>query len=105
MELQGLRLGIEYVSDTRIYSTLKNLSVDNECNKGLLTECEVCTGKYLPEVFVQTERRRSEICAKKQKVNTFPYRPSKEVNKTFITLAFGSFSSLFIALCSRLQYL
>jgi hypothetical protein len=25
-----------------------------ENNKGLLTESEVCTGKYLPEVFVQT---------------------------------------------------
>jgi hypothetical protein len=34
-------------------------------NKGLLTESEVCTGKYLPEV------------ADKPKANTFPYRPSK----------------------------
>jgi hypothetical protein len=46
-------------------------------NIGLLTESEVCTGKYLPEVFVQTERRRSEVCADKPKANTFPYRPSK----------------------------
>jgi hypothetical protein len=46
-------------------------------NKGLLTESEVCTEKYLPEVFVQTERRRSEVCADKPKANTFPYRPSK----------------------------
>ena len=35
------------------------------------------TGKYLPEVFVQTERRRSEVCEDKPKANTFPYRPSK----------------------------
>ena len=48
---------------------------------------EVNTGKLdLPEVFVQTERRSSEVCAKKQKTNTFPYRPSKR----------GSFSCLFI---------
>ena len=45
--------------------------------KDLLTEREVCTGKYLPEVFVQTERRRSEVYAKKHKENIFPYRPSK----------------------------
>ena len=44
---------------------------------GLLTECEICTRKYLPEVFIQTERRRSEVCTKKQKANTFPYKPSK----------------------------
>ena len=70
----------------------------NQCNnKDLLTECEVCTrkyfplvfvqtkrrrsevymGKYLPLVFVQTKRRRSEVCAKKPQANTFPYRPSK----------------------------
>ena len=29
--------------------------------------CEVCTGKYLPEVFVQTEQRRSEICKEKRR--------------------------------------
>ena len=38
----------------------------------LLTECEVCTGKYLPEVFVQTERRRSEVCAEKAEGKYFP---------------------------------
>ena len=32
-------------------------------NDDLLTECEVCTVKYLPEVFVQTGRRRSQVCA------------------------------------------
>ena len=31
----------------------------------------------LHEVFVQTERRRSEVCAKKPKANTSRYRPSK----------------------------
>ena len=45
-------------------------------NKGLLTECEVCAGKYLPEIFVQTERRRSDVCAKKTE-GTIPYRSSK----------------------------
>ena len=25
-------------------------------NKGLLTECKVCTGMYLPELFVQCEK-------------------------------------------------
>ena len=45
--------------------------------KDLLTECEVCTGKYLPEVFVQTKRRKREVCAKIPKANTFPHRPSK----------------------------
>ena len=33
----------------------------------------VCTGKYLPEVFVRTKRRRREVCVKISKVNTsFP---------------------------------
>ena len=32
-------------------------------SKDLLTECEVCKEKYLPEVFVQIERRRSEVFA------------------------------------------
>jgi hypothetical protein len=40
--------------------------------KALLTECEVCTGKYLPEVLVQRERRRSEVCAKKPEDKYFP---------------------------------
>ena len=31
----------------------------------LLTECEVCAEKYLLEVFIQTDRRRSEVCAEK----------------------------------------
>ena len=44
--------------------------------KYLLTQCDVCVGKYLPEVFVQT-KRRSEVCAKKQKLNTFQSGQSK----------------------------
>ena len=36
-------------------------------NDYLLIEGEVCTRKYLPEAFVQTEQRRSEDCAKKPK--------------------------------------
>ena len=31
----------------------------------LLTKCEVCTGKHLTKVSVQTEQRRSNVCAKK----------------------------------------
>ena len=61
--------------------------------KDLLTEREVCTGKYLPEVFVQTERRGSEVfvqterrgsevCAKKTKANTC--YGANEVKKEFI---------------------
>ena len=45
--------------------------------KDLLTEYEDCTGKYCLRFFVQTKRRRSEVCAIKTKGNTFPYRPSK----------------------------
>ena len=59
--------------------------------KGLLTDSEVCTGKYLPEVFVQTERRRSEICSDKPKANTFPYRPSK--TRLINRLLYGSLNT------------
>ena len=48
-------------------NSIRNLPLADRApgnNKGLiLTECDVCTVKYLPEVFVQTERRRSEVCA------------------------------------------
>ena len=43
--------------------------------KDLLTEREVCMGKYCLRFFVQTEGRRSEVCAIKTEGNTFPYRP------------------------------
>ena len=52
---------------------------------------------------------RESICPadvfvrKNPKANTFPYRPTNEVKKYFIIsfyMAFGSFSSLFLALCS-----
>ena len=52
--------------------------------KGLLTECEGCTGKYLPEVFLQTERRRSEVCAKNRRQILSHTDRANEVNKTFI---------------------
>ena len=38
----------------------------------LSTECEVCTRKHLPEVFVQTERRRSEVSGEKTEGKYFP---------------------------------
>ena len=64
--------------------------------KDLLTECEVCTGKYCLRFIVQTERRRSEVCAIKTEGNTFPYRPTNEVNKGFIIWL------CWIAVCSGL---
>ena len=39
---------------------------------------------YYGEVFVQTKRRKSEVCTKQPKANTLPYRQSKEVNKLVI---------------------
>ena len=32
--------------------SITNTDVETNNTKGLSTECEVCTGKYLPEVFV-----------------------------------------------------
>ena len=44
----------------------------------LLTECKVCTGKYLSEVFVQTVRRKSEVCVEENRGQILlPYRPNK----------------------------
>ena len=51
--------------------------------RGILTEGR-SVGKYLHEVFVQTERRKSEVFAKKPNANTFPTDRSNEVNKEFI---------------------
>ena len=53
-------------------------------HKDFLTECEVCTGKYYPRFFVQTEQRRSEVCVIKTEGNSLQCRPSKEANKGFI---------------------
>ena len=56
--------------------------------KDLLTEREVCTGKYLPEVFVQTERRGSDEGArsvrKKQRQILSRTDRANEVKKEFI---------------------
>ena len=38
----------------------------------LLTEYEVCTGKYFSEVFIQTALQRSKVCAKRPKGKCFP---------------------------------
>ena len=50
------------------------------CINGLLTECEVCTGKYLPEVFVHADRATKErgLCVKTEGkyYPVHPYRPS-----------------------------
>ena len=40
--------------------------------------------KYLPEVFVQTERWRSEVCAKNRRQILSHTDRANEVNKTFI---------------------
>ena len=61
------------------------------------------------EVFVQTERRRSEVCAKKQKDNTFPYFP--EQTRLIRHLLYGFwfifsvFSAVFVFRRRRLPYL
>ena len=47
MAAKKLRPNVE-LSNIKIYINIK----------GLLTECEVYTGKYLPEVFVQTEQTK-----------------------------------------------
>ena len=68
----------------------------------LLTEREVCTGNYFPEVFVQTERRRSEICAEKTEGKYFPVQT--EQTRLIRNLLYGFwllFSSLLTKLCVR----
>ena len=60
-------------------------SVRVQNNDYLLTECEVCTEKYLPEVFAQTERRRSVVSAKKNRGEMLSRKDlTNEVNKEFI---------------------
>ena len=70
--------------DLNCCTILKHAVLSFVNTKDLLTECEVCIGKYLSEVFVQTERRRSEVCAKK--LRQIPSRTDRanEVNKEFI---------------------
>ena len=54
--------------------------------KILCLKCELRTERYSAKIFVQTERQRSEFCAKIPKLNIFlcKYRAS-EINKEFIT--------------------
>ena len=68
-------------------------------NKGLLTKWEICPGKYLPEVLVQTERQRSEVYAKK-KCKCFPEQT--EQTRLIRLLLYGVWFIFFtvIALCS-----
>ena len=54
------------------------ISSTSALSLGLLTECEACTGKHLPDVFVQTEQTRFI---------------------RHLLRLFGSFSSLFLRLC------
>ena len=58
--------------------------------KGLLTECEVCTGNYLPD---RVSNRATKERAKK-KNRTGKYFPQRT---DIYYMAFGSFSFLFIA--------
>jgi hypothetical protein len=63
--------------------------------KDLLTDCEVCTGKYCLRFFEQTERRKSEVCAIKTEGNTFPYTDrANEVN--IGDLLYGFIGSQFV---------
>ena len=55
-----------------LYTFMKELECLSE-----LTEFEVCTGKYLPVVFVQTERRRNKVCAEKAESKHFPAQTGK----------------------------
>jgi hypothetical protein len=59
------------------YFVQKSMEMITCNNKDLFTDCEVYTGKYCLRFFVQTEQRRSEVCAIKTEGNTFRYRPSK----------------------------
>ena len=66
----------------------------------LLTKCEVCTGKYLPEVFVQTEPRRSGVCAEHSKGKYLPMQTKQ--TRLIRNLLYGFwllFSSLLTKLC------
>ena len=68
----------------------------------LLTECEVCRGKYLPEVLVQTKRRRREVCAKKPEGKYFPVQTERtRLMRNLLYglwfLAFVAFNKLFIS--------
>ena len=71
-------------------------------NDYLLTEYEVCTGKHLSEVFVQTEQRRSEVCVEKIRGQIlFRTDRTNEVNKEFIIWLLAPFFIAFNeALCS-----
>ena len=48
----------------------------------LLTKCEVCMVKYLPEVFVQTEQQRIEVS---MKITEGKYFPVQTEQMRFIT--------------------
>ena len=59
-------------------------------------------GKYLPEVLVQSERRRSEVCAEKTKGKYFPVQT--EQTKLIRSLLYGFWflsSSLLTKFCVR----
>ena len=43
---------------------------DTELKTYYQSATEVCTEKHFPEVFVQIERRRNEVCAKKPNIRT-----------------------------------
>ena len=63
--------------------------------KYLLTEREVHTVKYLPEVFVRSERQRPQVCTKKQKANTYEYKTKIRTSKGIYYMALGWFSCPF----------
>ncbi len=55
----------------------ENTGVTLAYNKDLLTDCEVCTGKYCLRFSYRPSDEGAKVCAIKTEGNTFPYRPSK----------------------------
>ena len=74
--------------------------------KGLLTECEVCTGKYFPEVFVQTERRKERGLCEKNEGKYFPVQTEQtrliRLLHSFWFIFFSVYSAVFVFRCCRL---
>ena len=75
------------------------ISSTSALSLGLLTECEACTGKHLPDVFVQTERRRNRGLCRKTEGKYFPVQTEQTRFIRHLLRLFGSFSSLFLRLC------
>ena len=58
--------------ETSFYGLVQRMTSRLLCIDYISTECKVCTEKYLLEVFVQTERWRSEVYAENAEGKYFP---------------------------------